>query len=177
MNTDLLILVDTHDKEIGVMPKLEAHEKGVLHRAFSIFIFNSKGQFLLQQRAFNKYHSSGLWTNTCCSHPRPGETVEQAADRRLFEEMGIRANMVKLFSFLYTAPVGDSLVENELDHVFAGVCDDIPTFDPVEVAGWRYVDADALFTEVEQYPKRFTEWFKICLNNYQAELLAYQNFV
>lgn len=177
MNNDLLILVDTHDKEIGVMPKIEAHEKGVLHRAFSIFIFNSKGQFLLQQRAFNKYHSSGLWTNTCCSHPRPGEAVEDAAHRRLFEEMGIRSELKKLFSFLYTAPVGGDLVENELDHVFAGVCDDIPTFDTLEVAGWRYVDAEVLYMEMQQSPKRFTEWFKICLDRYKSEILAYQNSI
>ncbi len=174
MSADLLILVDEKDIEIGVIPKMEAHVKGFLHRAFSVFLFNSKGEFLLQQRALNKYHSSGLWTNTCCSHPRPGETTYEAANRRLFEEMGLQCRIVKLFSFLYTAPVGEELIENELDHVFAGICDDIPKPDNVEVAGWRYVNAEELEQEIEQQPEMFTEWFKICLKAHRAELLAYK---
>src|ERR1035437_4931257 len=121
---DQVILVDDFDIEIGTMPKLEAHQKGVLHRAFSVFIFNSKGEMLLQQRAFEKYHSGGLWSNACCSHPILGENVHASANRRLMEEMGIQCNIQHEFSFIYNVQLENNLSEHEFDNVFAGVCDD-----------------------------------------------------
>ena len=135
-----VILVDQEDQEIGVMEKMEAHEKGLLHRAFSIFLFNDEQELLIHQRALHKYHSGGLWTNTCCSHPRPGESIEAAAHRRLEEEMGIECEMEKMFSFIYKAPLDNMLTEHELDHGLIGYFSGTPSINKEEVADWKFID-------------------------------------
>lgn len=168
--TERVILVDTEDKEIGSMDKMEAHQKGKLHRAFSIFIFNSRGELLLQRRAIEKYHSGGKWTNTCCSHPRAGEETADAAERRLTEEMGMIADLQYVFSFLYKAELGNGLTEHEYDHVFFGQSDQVPDPDPAEVTDFRYIHPLALQQELAAHPDQYTEWLKICydkvLSNY-----------
>ena len=167
-----VILVDEQDKEIGIMEKQQAHIEGRLHRAISVFIFNSKGDLLLQQRAHNKYHSAGLWTNTSCSHPRPGETVYDAAMRRLHEEMGITCELKEIFSFVYIANLENGLTEHEFDHVFTGVTDAIPESDSTEVAAWKYINAIQLKADINIQPENYTEWFKICFNDRQNELFG-----
>jgi isopentenyl-diphosphate delta-isomerase len=163
MNAEQVILVDAQDNEIGVMEKQEAHVKGSLHRAFSVFVYNAAGELLLQRRAYHKYHSGGLWTNTCCSHPRPGEANIAAAKRRLREEMGFECTLMKAFSFLYQQEVGE-LTEHELDHVFIGSFDGTPVVNPEEVAEWRYVSMAALEKEMAARPEDFTIWFRLCLD-------------
>ena len=159
-----VILVDQFDHELGTKEKLLAHQEGLLHRAFSIFILNSKGQMLLHQRALGKYHSGGLWTNACCSHPRPGESINNAAERRLKEEMGFHTELSPLFCLLYHAQVSDDLVEHEFDHVLVGTFDGpIDKINPEEVAAFRWVDIPDLFEEMAHAPKNFTEWFKLAL--------------
>ncbi|KQS28505.1 isopentenyl-diphosphate Delta-isomerase [Pedobacter sp. Leaf194] len=158
-----VILVDRSDTAIGQMEKMEAHEKGLLHRAFSVFIFNSKRELLLQQRAAHKYHSAGLWTNTCCSHPRPGELNEAAAMRRLSEEMGMECALSYGFNFTYKATFNDGLIEHELDHVFFGISDDSPVINTEEVESYKYVDLDFLLEDVQRNPDKYTPWLKICL--------------
>jgi len=165
-----VILVDELDNPIGLMEKLEAHEKALLHRALSVLIFNSKNEFLLQQRSDNKYHSSGLWTNTCCSHPRANETVEEAAERRLREEMGMNCKMQKAFHFTYRAEFGNGLTEFELDHVFIGKSDSMPKINPQEAKSFRYVSLDVLLSEIENKPENFTPWFKIMLHTHLPEI-------
>ena len=160
---DVLILVDEHDQELGSMDKLSVHQKGLLHRAFSVFIFNSKGELLLQQRADDKYHSGGLWTNTCCSHPRAGEELEMAVDRRLEEEMGMQCHTDFKFSFIYKMEFENGLTEHEFDHVYFGRSDEMPVPNPLEVKDFRYIRLDDLNTEIEQRPKEFSAWLKICL--------------
>jgi isopentenyl-diphosphate Delta-isomerase len=160
INQENVILVDENDKEVGTMQKLEAHKKAVLHRAISVFICNSKGQWLLQRRALNKYHSRGLWTNTCCSHPYPGETSIDAAHRRLMEEMGLRASLKELFHFTYKAALDNELTEHELDHVFLGITDAEPKVNTGEVEEWKYITYDKLLDEVGNNPEQFTVWFK-----------------
>lgn len=157
-----VILVNADDNEVGIMDKQEAHERGVLHRAFSVFVFNTKGELLLQQRALDKYHSGGKWTNTCCSHPRPGELTEAAAHRRLSEEMGMACDLKYLFKFNYKAELEGGLTEHECDHVFYGISDNIPDPLAAEAAGFRYVDMDYLETELQTKPDEYTEWLKIC---------------
>jgi isopentenyl-diphosphate Delta-isomerase len=159
-----VVLVDNTDREIGTMPKLEAHEKGCLHRAFSVFIFNSKGQLLLQQRAFNKYHSAGLWTNTCCSHPRQNEKTLDAAKRRLKEEMGIECNLVKKFDFIYKTKFENGLTEHEFDHVFFGESNSLPQINKDEVNSWNYHTIEEIEKEIQHNPDKFTSWFKICFD-------------
>jgi|SRR5690606_32595024 len=159
---EYVVLVDEDDKETGTMEKMEAHEKGALHRAFSIFIFNSKGELLLQQRALNKYHSPGLWTNTCCSHPRPGEAVEDAAHRRLAEEMGMECGLDYHFRFLYKASFDNGLIEHELDHVFFGTSDTLPVLNSEEVAGYRYIGMKLLEKELSESPENYSPWLRIC---------------
>ncbi len=176
MMSDSVVLVDIHDNAIGIVPKLQAHTDALLHRAFSIFIFNSKGELLLQQRAFNKYHSRALWSNTCCSHPRPGEDISAAASRRLFEEMGLHCKLTRLFSFLYKADVGGGLTEYEFDHVYAGVCDDTPRCDKLEVAAWRYLSIEQLREELALSPNQFTEWFKISIGQHLQKILDYKKY-
>ncbi|NIJ55092.1 isopentenyl-diphosphate Delta-isomerase [Dyadobacter arcticus] len=161
---DQVVLVNENDLEIGLMPKLEAHQKGVLHRAFSVFIFNSKGEMLLQQRAFGKYHSEGLWSNTCCSHPLPDEAAHHGAVRRLEEEMGINADLQFLFSFQYHASLENGLTENELDHVFWGISDAKPELDLSEAMSYKYMKPVDIKDDMGQNPDTYTEWFKICIN-------------
>ena len=163
MSIEQVILVDEHDNEIGSMEKIEAHEKALLHRAFSIFVFNDSGQMMIQQRALSKYHSPGLWTNTCCSHPRPGESLDDATSRRIIEEMGFSCDMREVFSFIYNAPFDHGLTEHELDHVFMGIYNDSPEINPEEVAEWKWIDVDELLSDVQLNPQDFTVWFKIAL--------------
>lgn len=162
MMEDLLILVDENDQAIGALEKTPVHEQGLLHRAFSIFIFNSAGKLLLQQRADGKYHSPGLWTNTCCSHPRQGETVEDAVHRRLQEEMGMSCELTFQFSFIYKHEFDNGLTEHELDHVYFGYSDQQPEPNPAEVKDWKYIGMEELKEELERYPDRYSPWLNIC---------------
>jgi isopentenyl-diphosphate delta-isomerase len=157
-----VILVDKNDNELGTMEKQEAHVKGLLHRAFSVFIFNDKNELLLQRRAVNKYHSGGLWTNTCCSHPRQNEKTEDAAKRRLLEEMGMRSTLKKQFDFVYKAKLDNNLYEHELDHVFFGFTNDLPIINPEEVEEYTYKTLEDIGNEMKTTPDKYTEWFKIC---------------
>ena len=156
-----VVLVNEQDQQIGIMEKMAAHIVPRLHRAFSIFIFNSKGELLLQQRALSKYHSPGLWTNTCCSHPRDGETLAQATSRRLMEEMGMQCDMHEVFTFIYKAPVGLGLIEHEFDHVWFGKSDEVPQINTEEVASWKYMRLEDLQADIKAHPELYTEWFKI----------------
>lgn len=158
-----VILVDVNDNPIGVMEKMMAHQQGVLHRAFSIFLFNGRGEMLLQRRALTKYHSPGLWTNTCCSHPMPGESIESAAQRRLMEEMGMSSVMVKAFDFIYKASLDNNLVEHEFDHVFFGTTNESPVINEEEVCEWKWLPVYDVYIDVQLNPERYTEWFKIAL--------------
>ena len=161
MSKEMVILVDKNDNQVGLMPKLEAHEKGVLHRAFSIFIFNSKYELLLQKRASSKYHSGGLWTNTCCSHPREGEDILDAANRRLDEEMGIKTSLRKVYDFIYKAELDNQLTEHEFDHVFYGVFDNDPTLNKDEAEDFKWVDMETLNNDIIKNEVNYTVWFKI----------------
>lgn len=163
LNNDLVILVNELDEEIGLMPKLEAHQTGALHRAFSIFIFNTKGELLLQQRAMNKYHSAGLWSNTCCSHPRKEELCLEAGKRRLFEEMGMQTELTFLYSFIYHETLENDLVEYELDHIFVGYSDDKPIINLDEVANYKYISLEGLQMDIEKQPANYSIWLKIIL--------------
>jgi isopentenyl-diphosphate Delta-isomerase len=159
-----VILVDEQDNQVGIQEKLAAHKLGKLHRAVSVLIFNEKGELLLQQRAFSKYHSGGLWSNTCCGHPRPGESPLIAAQRRLFEEMGIRTDLKKSFDFIYKAPLDNGLTEYELDHVFTGAFNEPFHPNPEEVAETKWLDLSAIRQEILQKPDVYTYWFKILIN-------------
>ncbi|MFL5811139.1 MAG: isopentenyl-diphosphate Delta-isomerase, partial [Flavisolibacter sp.] len=161
MKEQLVILVDEHDGVRGSMEKMEAHRKGVLHRAFSIFIFDSKGKMLLQQRSPEKYHGANLWTNACCSHPQPGETTEQAAKRRQQQELGFVAPIKEIFSFTYHAIVENGLIEHEFDHVFAGEYEGEIIPDESEVADFAYENMDQIRWALENQPLKFTSWFRI----------------
>lgn len=161
---DAVILVDSNDNELGIMPKLEAHIKGALHRAFSLFIFNSKKQLLIQQRAIQKYHSGGLWTNTCCSHPRPNEPLSQAIHRRLNEELGMQCQMLPIGTVLYNEKVTDNLIEHEFDHLFIGFCDELPQCNPNEVMDYQWISLDVLYQNIEEDPECYTAWFRYILN-------------
>jgi len=161
-----VILVDENDKEIGVMPKMEAHEKAVLHRAFSVFIINNKEEIMLQQRASHKYHSPLLWTNTCCSHQRLGETNIQAGKRRLQEEMGFVVELRELFSFIYKAPFDNGLTEHELDHVMIGSYNDAPYINTEEVADWKWMKPQDIKNDIAKYPENYTAWFKIIFEKF-----------
>jgi isopentenyl-diphosphate delta-isomerase len=161
-----VILVDENDQQIGLMPKLEAHEKAVLHRAFSVFVLNSKNEIMLQQRALLKYHSPLLWTNTCCSHQREGETNIQAGSRRLFEEMGFRTDLKELFHFIYKAPFDNGLTEHELDHVMIGYFDTEPTINPEEVESWKWMKIEDVKNDMLQQPDLYTVWFKIIFDEF-----------
>ncbi len=158
-----IILIDKEDNQIGTEEKIKVHKMGYLHRAFSIFVFNNKGEMLLQQRAFNKYHSGGLWSNTCCSHPHQNETTLLSAHKRLIEEMGIDCELTEIFSFGYKATFDNGLIENEIDHVFIGNCDDIPIINSEEANDYRWIKISDLKSEIKRHPEIFTEWFKICL--------------
>ena len=158
-----VILVDENDQPLGQMEKLKAHEQGLLHRAFSVFLFNKKGELLLQKRAKAKYHSGGLWTNTCCSHPRVDEDLLAAVSRRLDEEMGVKANVEEVFSFIYKAVLDKGLTEHELDHVFFGRFEGEPTINLQEVEDFKYISKTDLVTDLDQNPEQYTEWFKIAM--------------
>lgn len=165
-----VILVDEQDRQTGTMEKMEVHQKAMLHRAFSVFIFNSKGEMLLQKRAAKKYHSGGLWTNTCCSHPGPGQDTMEAANKRLQEEMGFTTDLNKAFSFIYKAPFANGLTEHEYDHVFIGNFNGLINPDPNEVEDYCYQSLDDLKQSVKASPHHFTEWFKIALPKLEAWL-------
>lgn len=156
-----VILVNEQDKPVGTMEKMEAHVKGVLHRAISVFIFNSKGELLLQQRAMDKYHSPGLWTNTCCSHPAPDEASVTAAERRLNEEMGMNCPLEFAFHFTYKAVFENGLIEHELDHVYIGYTDTLPNINREEAASWRYASPSFILKEIEKKPEQYTVWFRM----------------
>lgn len=160
-----VIIVDENDNAIGTMEKMEAHRKGVLHRAFSILVFNSKGQLLLQKRSWKKYHSGGLWTNTCCSHPKPGEGIEDAMHRRLEQEMGIDVKLEFSHKFIYKTGLENDLTEHEYDHVYIGRYDGEPDINLEEVEEWRFEDIDHLKIAIGQRPEDFTFWFKLIINH------------
>ncbi|MBL6963650.1 MAG: isopentenyl-diphosphate Delta-isomerase [Bacteroidetes bacterium] len=166
MQEEKVVLVNEQDEELGFMNKMEAHEKGVLHRAFSVFIFNDKGETLLQKRALSKYHSPGLWTNACCSHPQKGETYEEAALRRMPEEIGITTAITDAFWFIYKADVGQGLTEHELDHVFTGHYNENPKLNPGEASDWKWMQTEAVKKDIHLHPEIYTEWFKIIFNKY-----------
>jgi len=161
-----VILVNEKDEPIGLMPKMEAHEKAVLHRAFSVFVLNDKNEIMLQQRAHHKYHSPLLWTNTCCSHQREGETNIQAGSRRLFEEMGFQTNLKELFHFIYKAPFDNGLTEHELDHVMIGYYNDAPSINPEEVEDWKWMPIEAVKSDIQNNPDLYTIWFKIIFDQF-----------
>ncbi|MEN8776566.1 MAG: isopentenyl-diphosphate Delta-isomerase [Polaribacter sp.] len=156
-----VILVDENDTPVGLMEKIEAHEKALLHRAFSVFIFNKKGELMLQQRAGSKYHSPLLWTNTCCSHQREGETNIEAGKRRLQEEMGFSTDLKEVFSFIYKAPFDNGLTEHELDHVMIGFYDDAPKLNKEEAEAYKWMPLEDVKKDIEENPQLYTAWFKI----------------
>lgn len=166
-----VILVNEHDTPIGLMGKLEAHQKALLHRAFSVFILNDKGEIMLQQRAASKYHSPNLWTNTCCSHPRQGETTIEAGKRRLQEEMGFVTELTDILSFIYKAPFDNGLTEHELDHILIGYYNTSPTINPEEVADWRWELPEKIKEDIAKHPHRYTEWFKIIFDKFLHQVL------
>jgi isopentenyl-diphosphate Delta-isomerase len=161
-----VILVDDRDRPVGVAEKMHAHRQGLLHRAFSIFVTNTQGELLLQKRASSKYHSGGLWTNTCCSHPRPEETTLAAANRRLKEEMGFSCDLCEIFSFTYRAELDRELVEHEFDHVLIGEFNGEPLLNPQEAEDYRWISIDALSTDIVAHPDRYTSWLKICIEKF-----------
>lgn len=166
MEEEQVILVNELDQQIGLMPKLEAHEKAILHRAFSVFILNDKNEIMLQQRAHQKYHSPLLWTNTCCSHQRDGETNIQAGSRRLYEEMGFKADLKELFSFIYKAPFDNGLTEHELDHVMIGYYNDEPLINTDEVEDWKWMKIEDIKSDMLLNPEIYTVWFKIIFDEF-----------
>jgi len=166
-----VILVDVLDNQLGLMPKMEAHEKAVLHRAFSVFIFNDEGELMLQQRAAHKYHSPLLWTNTCCSHQRDGESNIEAGKRRLIEEMGFKTNLKEIFSFVYKAPFDNGLTEHELDHVMIGNFNGTPKINTDEVASYKWMTLEEVKKNIELQPKLYTAWFKIIFKESYLKLI------
>ena len=165
-----VVLVDKSGNQIGLMPKLEAHQKGILHRAFSIFLFNSKNQILLQKRSLIKYHSAGLWTNTCCSHPRDGEDIIDAGKRRLYEEMGIKTELKKEFAFTYKAVLENGLTEHEFDHVLIGNFNGTPILNKDEVEDWKWMSLEEIEKNINENKDDYTVWFVIAFNYF------YKNF-
>lgn len=159
---EFITLVDENDQVLGPIEKLEAHKKGVLHRAFSVFIFNSKGEILLQQRADEKYHSAGLWSNACCSHPNYQEAILDAVKRRMKEELSMDVEVEFKFKFTYKASLENNLVEHEVDHVYFGITDEIPEINPKEVKDWKYMSLDALKKELTTHPENYSQWLNIC---------------
>ena len=170
MAEEHVILVNERDQEIGLMPKLEAHQKAVLHRAFSVFIFNSENELMLQQRASNKYHSPNLWTNTCCSHQRSGESNIQAGTRRLYEEMGFTTSLKEITSFIYKAPFDNGLTEHELDHIMVGYYNEDPVINSDEVEDWKWMKIEDVKNDISLNPDLYTAWFKIIFKNFYNHL-------
>jgi len=176
MHQNLVVLVNELDQDLGVMEKLEAHQKGLLHRAFSVLIFNSNNELLLQRRAFGKYHSEGLWTNTCCSHPYPGETILSAGKRRLKEEMGMAVDLDEVFQFVYKAPLDNDLTEYELDHVLVGYSDDTPHLNLEEVSAFAWKNLDEIRTEIAENSTQYTAWFKILMTDHFDQLKRIETY-
>lgn len=174
MKEEQVILVNKNDEPIGLMNKMEAHEKAVLHRAFSVFILNDKNEVMLQQRAHHKYHSPLLWTNTCCSHQRAGETNIEAGKRRLFEEMGFEVELKELFHFIYKAPFDNGLTEHELDHVMIGYYNGEPIINDDEVESWKWMKIEAIKDDMVQNPAIYTVWFKIIFDEFYHYLEDYK---
>ncbi len=166
MVEEQVILVDTNDNQVGLMPKMEAHEKAILHRAFSVFVFNDKGELMLQQRAAGKYHSPLQWTNTCCSHQRDGESNLDAGKRRLQEEMGFVCELQEVFSFIYKAPFDNGLTEHELDHVMIGKYNDNPVINKEEVEAFKWMTLEEIKVDMELQPQIYTAWFRIIFDKY-----------
>ena len=170
MLEDLVILVDENDNQIGLMPKLEAHQKAILHRAFSVFIFNKKNELMLQKRASTKYHSPGLWTNTCCSHQRQSETNIEAGKRRLKEEMGFETELKEVTSFIYKTPFDNGLYEHEFDHVLVGYFDNDPLINLEEVEDWKWMNLEDVRADINLNPQEYTVWFKIIFDKFYNHL-------
>ncbi|MEE3999326.1 isopentenyl-diphosphate Delta-isomerase [Tenacibaculum sp. FZY0031] len=168
-----VILVDQQDNPIGLMEKIEAHEKALLHRAFSVFVFNDKNELMLQQRAAEKYHSPMLWTNTCCSHQRDGETNIEAGKRRLQEEMGFSCELEEVFSFIYKAPFDNGLTEHEYDHVMLGRFNDEPIVNPEEVASYKWMPLEEVKNDIESHPEKYTAWFKIIFKESHSKIAKF----
>lgn len=166
MIEDKVILVDANDNQVGLMAKLEAHEKGVLHRAFSVFIFNKKGELMLQRRALGKYHSPGLWTNTCCSHQREGESNIESGKRRLSEEMGFVTELTEKTSFIYKAKFDNGLTEHEFDHVLVGNFNNSPKINTEEVDSWKWMNMENVKDDIKVHSNNYTVWFKIIFEKY-----------
>ncbi|UII26583.1 isopentenyl-diphosphate Delta-isomerase [Fulvivirga maritima] len=165
-----VVLVDQHDQELGTMEKIETHRKGLLHRAFSLFVFNSQNELLIQKRASHKYHSAGLWTNTCCSHPRKGEAITDAAKRRLVEEMGMTSDSEFLYKFIYKVDLEGEMVEHELDHVLIGYTDATPNPNPEEVESYLYDSMENIQEKINSNPDEYTYWFKIIMETLPEKL-------
>lgn len=170
MEEEKVILVNEKDEPIGLMPKMEAHEKALLHRAFSVFVFNDKNELMLQQRALDKYHSPGLWTNTCCSHQREGESNVNAGKRRLQEEMGFTTDLEETTSFIYKAPFDNGLTEHEYDHILIGYYNESPKINPEEAASWKWVALDDVKQDIQVNPDLYTAWFKIIFEKFYEHI-------
>ena len=170
MIEEQVILVNENDEQIGLMGKMEAHEKALLHRAFSVFIFNEKNELMIQQRAMHKYHSPGLWTNTCCSHQRAGESNIEAGKRRLQEEMGFVTDLTESISFIYKAPFDNGLTEHEYDHIMIGHFNELPNINPDEVAAWKWMSLDAVKADMKTQPDLYTAWFKIIFEKFYEHI-------
>ena len=170
MKEEQVILVNENDEQIGLMPKMEAHEKALLHRAFSVFVFNDKNELMIQQRALGKYHSPGLWTNTCCSHQREGETNIEAGKRRLQEEMGFSTDLKDTISFIYKAPFDNGLTEHEFDHILVGHYNDEPNLNPEEAHDYKWVSLEELKKDMKENPDIYTAWFKIIFEKYYKHI-------
>lgn len=166
----MVVLVNEDDLQIGLMEKIEAHKKGLLHRAFSVFILNDAKELLLQKRALTKYHSPGLWTNTCCSHPRYNENVLNAGNRRLLEEMGFKTELKPFLSFIYKVKFENGLTEHEFDHVLIGKYNDQPIINHEEVCDWKWIDLDKLSLDIVNNSENYTVWFKIIFNKYYNKI-------
>lgn len=166
MVEEQVILVNEYDEQIGLMPKMEAHEKAVLHRAFSVFVFNTKNELMLQQRAAHKYHSPLLWTNTCCSHQRDGESNIEAGTRRLKEEMGFTTELKETTSFIYKAPFDNGLTEHELDHIMLGYYENEPIINKQEVEDWKWMPLEDVKHDINVHPEQYTAWFKIIFEKF-----------
>ena len=170
MKQEMVILVDEEDRKIGLMEKIEAHEKALLHRAFSVFVFNKNGELMLQQRAKHKYHSPGLWTNTCCSHQRDGESNIEAGRRRLLEEMGFVTELQESTSFIYKAPFDNGLTEHEFDHILIGYFDGEPQLNPEEVSDWKWMPMSDIKEDMKSNPENYTAWFLIIFDKFYTQL-------
>lgn len=170
MEEEKVILVNERDEPIGLMPKMEAHEKALLHRAFSVFVFNDNNELMIQQRALGKYHSPGLWANTCCSHQREGETNVAAGMRRLQEEMGFTTSLEDSISFIYKAPFDNGLTEHEFDHILIGRYNQEPEPNPEEVHDWEWMSLEDIKADMESQPQKYTAWFKIIFEKYYKHI-------